>query len=75
MVLSFDPWTLASKPAARALLLNKAVVAVNQDPDAVMGSLVPMPGNPAGASSLCKQLDSLSVMRAQCATSDACVTR
>ena len=51
MVLSFDSWTLVNKSTAvRDMLLNKRIVAINQDPDATMGSLVPMPGNPAGAS-------------------------
>lgn len=48
LVLSFDPKTIDSVPIAKTLLLNKGIVAVNQDPDAVQGSLVPMPMNPAG---------------------------
>eukprot|EP00035_Acanthoeca_spectabilis_P008340 m.152325 g.152325 ORF g.152325 m.152325 type:complete len:452 (+) comp14318_c0_seq2:3577-4932(+) len=48
LVLSFDPKTIDSVPIAKTLLLNKGIVAVNQDPDAVQGSLIPMPMNPAG---------------------------
>jgi hypothetical protein len=48
LVLSFDPSTIDSTPFVKRMLLNQHIIDVNQDSDAVQGSLVPMPTNAAG---------------------------